>query len=193
MERHRSGRGYGAGSRIRGCAHYAAAQRGALASLIRSAGTSEHRFAHTGSMIRNGQVPTIPGIAIANADADTLAYAAGSESPVTIRIHSTARQLPDLSGLASELRRCLEQLGFQVSPQVSPVVAVTIKDRNQAIAWWQELLQRGAYVNLVMPPASPTSDSLLRCSVSAAHSSEQIDRIIDAFAALQPDSTAAAD
>ena len=94
---------------------------------------------------------------------------------------------------AQRLYDGLEQLGFQVSPQVSPVVAVTIKDRNQAIAWWQELLQRGAYVNLVMPPASPTSDSLLRCSVSAAHSSEQIDRIIDAFAALQPSSMAGAD
>ena len=80
----------------------------------------------------------------------------------------------------------LQQLGFQVSPQVSPVIAVTVKLRDQAIAWWNELLQHGAYVNLVMPPASPSDDSLLRCSVSAAHSHEQIDRIIDAFAALQP-------
>jgi 8-amino-7-oxononanoate synthase len=36
-----------------------------------------------------------------------------------------------------------------------------------------------------MPPASPTDHSLLRCSVSAAHDSAQIDRIIDAFAALE--------
>jgi 8-amino-7-oxononanoate synthase len=79
----------------------------------------------------------------------------------------------------------LKQLGFAVSPQVSPVIAVTIGERDQAISWWNELMQRGAYVNLVMPPASPTSDSLLRCSVSAAHSNEQIDRIIAAFAALQ--------
>ena len=79
----------------------------------------------------------------------------------------------------------LKQLGFTVSPEVSPVVAVTIKERDQAIAWWNELMHRGAYVNLVMPPASPTTDSLLRCSVSAAHSSEQIDRIIEAFAALK--------
>jgi len=79
----------------------------------------------------------------------------------------------------------LKQLGFAVSPQVSPVIAVTIGERDQAISWWNELMQRGAYVNLVMPPASPTSDSLLRCSVSAAHSNEQIDRIIEAFAALQ--------
>ena len=53
-------------------------------------------------------------------------------------------------------------------------------------------MQRGAYVNLVMPPASPTTDSLLRCSVSAAHSSEQIDRIIEAFAALQAPADASA-
>jgi 8-amino-7-oxononanoate synthase len=37
-----------------------------------------------------------------------------------------------------------------------------------------------------MPPASPTTDSLLRCSVSAAHTTEQIDRIIAAFATLNP-------
>lgn len=86
----------------------------------------------------------------------------------------------------------LKQLGFTVSPQVSPVVAVTIKQRDQAISWWNELMKRGAYVNLVMPPASPTTDSLLRCSVSAAHSSEQIDRIIEAFAALQAPADASA-
>ncbi len=85
---------------------------------------------------------------------------------------------------AQRLYDGLKDLGLQVSPQVSPVVAVTIKDRNQAIAAWTHLLHHGAYVNLVMPPASPTNDSLLRCSVSAAHSTEQIDRIIAAFAAL---------
>jgi len=87
---------------------------------------------------------------------------------------------------AQRLYEGLKDLGFQVSPQVSPVVAVTIKDRDQAIAWWSRLLHNGAYVNLVMPPASPTTDSLLRCSVSAAHSDAQIDRIISAFAQLNP-------
>lgn len=79
----------------------------------------------------------------------------------------------------------LKGLGFTVSPQVSPVVAVTIAERDRAIASWNQLLHNGVYVNLVMPPASPTDDSLLRCSVSAAHTPEQIDRIIAGFAALQ--------
>ena len=85
---------------------------------------------------------------------------------------------------AQRLYDGLKSLGFRVSPQVSPVVAVTIEDRNQAIAWWHRLLEHGAYVNLVMPPASPTVHSLLRCSVSAAHSPEQIDAILAAFADL---------
>jgi 8-amino-7-oxononanoate synthase len=92
---------------------------------------------------------------------------------------------------AQHLYDGLKALGFQVSPQVSPVVAVTIRERDQAIAWWNQLMHRGAYVNLVMPPASPTTDSLLRCSVSAAHSDEQIDRIIEAFASLGHDSAQA--
>jgi 8-amino-7-oxononanoate synthase len=90
---------------------------------------------------------------------------------------------------AQRLYDGLKELGFQVSPQVSPVVAVTIKERDQAIAWWNQLMHHGAYVNLVMPPASPTADSLLRCSVSAAHTTEQIDRIIEAFATLSASTT----
>ena len=36
-----------------------------------------------------------------------------------------------------------------------------------------------------MPPATPGSQCLLRCSLSAAHSSEQVDDIIHAFASLR--------
>jgi 8-amino-7-oxononanoate synthase len=88
----------------------------------------------------------------------------------------------------------LQALGLRVSPQASPVVAVIIEQHDQAITWWNELMQRGVYVNLVMPPASPSSYSLLRCSMSAAHTAEQIDRIIDGFAALmtQANTSAAA-
>ncbi len=103
-----------------------------------------------------------------------------------LRLMQERPQLRDrLWANAHRLYDGLKALGLQVSPEVSPVVAVTIKDRNQAIDWWNRLLQHGAYVNLVMPPASPSDDSLLRCSVSAAHSPEQIDRIVEAFATVQ--------
>ncbi len=104
---------------------------------------------------------------------------------VALRLMQERPELRDrLWENAHRLYAGLKQLGFKVSPEVSPVVAVTIEDRDQSIAWWARLLQAGAYVNLVMPPASPGDYSLLRCSVSAAHSSVQIDSILDAFASL---------
>ena len=85
---------------------------------------------------------------------------------------------------AHRLYNGLKALGLAVGPAASPVVAVTVKDRHRALAHWQALLEDGVYVNLVVPPASPTDDSMLRCSVSAAHSDEQLDRIVTAFARL---------
>ena len=67
------------------------------------------------------------------------------------------------------------------------MIAVTLTDRDQAFAWWSRLLEAGVYVNMVVPPASPSGDSLLRCSISAAHSRAQIEQMLAAFAALRTD------
>jgi 7-keto-8-aminopelargonate synthetase-like enzyme len=65
--------------------------------------------------------------------------------------------------------------------QVSPVVAVKCADEPSTIAMWNALLDAGVYVNIALPPGTPARMCLLRCSVSAAHSSEDIDRIIELF------------
>ena len=94
MERAKDGGGYSAASRIRSCAHYIAAERGALATFIRSAGTSKHRVAHTGSMLNSDIQPTIPAIALANADADMLTYQMQSGQTVSMSLLSTAQHHP---------------------------------------------------------------------------------------------------
>ena len=94
MERLKTGADYSVSTRIRSCGHVVAAARGALATIIRSAGTSSHRVAHTGNMRANDVPGTIPAVALANADADILTYAIRSGKPVTARLHSSARDLP---------------------------------------------------------------------------------------------------
>jgi 8-amino-7-oxononanoate synthase len=64
-------------------------------------------------------------------------------------------------------------------------VAVRLETKEQAVVSWLELIERGVYVNLVLPPATPDGGSLLRCSISAGHSKEQIDAICEAFESLQ--------
>ena len=60
-----------------------------------------------------------------------------------------------------------------------------MEDRSQTVTCWKALLENGVYVNLVIPPASPSTNFLLRNSVSAAHSSDQIDQIVAAYARLK--------
>lgn len=87
---------------------------------------------------------------------------------------------------AHALYRCLREAGFSLGPEVSPVVAVLMPGEAEAIAAWRALLARGVYVNLVVPGATPHAISLLRCSVSAAHTPEQIDAVAAAFADVVP-------
>jgi 8-amino-7-oxononanoate synthase len=86
---------------------------------------------------------------------------------------------------ADMLYQKLQDLGFSLGPEPSPVVAVRQEDKEAALAIWNDLLQRGVYVNLVLPPATPDGGALLRCSMSAAHTSEQMEKICDAFASVR--------
>jgi len=82
------------------------------------------------------------------------------------------------------LYQALEQAGLRLGPHPGPVIAVEVDNKEQALNWWRRLLEEGVYVNLVLPPATPTGTCLLRCSLSAAHSLEQIDHIAKAMSAL---------
>ena len=85
---------------------------------------------------------------------------------------------------ARELYRGLQELGFELGPEISPVVAVRCKDRASALTQWNQLLEAGIYVNMMLPPATPAGASFLRCSISAAHTPEQISTIIERFSEL---------
>lgn len=83
---------------------------------------------------------------------------------------------------ARQLYQSLQEMGFRLGPEVSPIVAVRFEQREEAIGLWNALLDQGVYVNMILPPAAPDGGSLLRCSATAAHTPDQIDRICKAFA-----------
>mgnify|MGYP001817966180 FL=1 len=91
---------------------------------------------------------------------------------------------------ARQLYAGLQDLGFELGPEVSPVIAVLCKDRESALAEWNQLLEAGVYVNMMLPPATPGGASFLRCSISAAHTPEQISSIIEKFAELKRSNSA---
>ena len=79
----------------------------------------------------------------------------------------------------------LQEMNFVLGPEPSPIISVRLRSKDQALALWTGLLERGVYVNMVLPPATPDGDPLLRCSVSAGHTPEQLEQICEAFASLR--------
>lgn len=69
------------------------------------------------------------------------------------------------------------------SQAVAPHVSVWIGREDHAIAAWNEVYDNGLFCALAVAPAVGENDSLLRCSVSAAHSPAQIDQAVAVIAA----------
>ncbi len=85
----------------------------------------------------------------------------------------------------SRLHQALQAMDYRLgSPKPGPVLAIVLPDSATALAHWQELLDSGIYTNLMIPPATPNGTNLLRISLSAAHTDQQIDRMIAAFESI---------
>jgi 8-amino-7-oxononanoate synthase len=86
---------------------------------------------------------------------------------------------------ANHLYRRLKEAGFRLGPTPSPIIAICYDTAKEAIADWNRLLSNGIYVNMVLPPATPDGKALLRCSLSAAHTEDQVKKIGEVFASLR--------
>jgi 8-amino-7-oxononanoate synthase len=119
-------------------------------------------------------------------------FTASSSPSIIASTHEALRQLktrPELRETlwrnATRLYQGLKAHGFVLGPDLSPVVAVRLGKKELALPFWHRLLKKGVYTNLMIPPASPDQHSYIRCSVSAAHTDQQVGQIIDAFASLK--------
>ena len=86
---------------------------------------------------------------------------------------------------SKRLHAGLKALGFTLGteePQ-SAIIAVILPDLETGAAMWEALLKEGLYVNLARPPATPANMTLLRCSLCAEHSSDQVEEILGMFEA----------
>jgi 8-amino-7-oxononanoate synthase len=89
-----------------------------------------------------------------------------------------------LAANAARLHQGLAAAGFSLGPTASPIVSMRMPDPGVAATFWNRLLDVGVYVNLALPPATPGSQSLLRTSVSAVHTTAQISDAIEAIAGI---------
>ena len=66
----------------------------------------------------------------------------------------------------------------------SPIIPVVIGDEADAVTASAELLARGLWVPAIRPPTVPRGTSRLRVTLSAIHTDEQVDRLVDSLVDL---------
>ena len=91
----------------------------------------------------------------------------------------------NLKDRGEQLHAGLKALGFDLCADPSPIIAVRRPNEGLAAMEWNWLMDNGVYVNLAVPPGTPQSSSLLRISLSAAHTQADVQTIIDAFAKMK--------
>jgi len=84
---------------------------------------------------------------------------------------------------SKRLHQGLRDLGFTLGTETaqSAIIAVMLPDMETTVRMWQALLELGLYVNMTRPPATPAGTFLLRCSLCAEHSDDQVGEILGIF------------
>jgi glycine C-acetyltransferase len=89
-----------------------------------------------------------------------------------------------LKANTKRMRTGLERVGFTIKPGPTPILPVMLGDAAIATQMADKLLGHGIYVIGFSYPVVPQGQARIRLQVSAAHTAEQIDRAIVAFASV---------
>lgn len=70
-------------------------------------------------------------------------------------------------------------LGFEIGHTSTPIIPLYVRDMEKTFMVTRMLFDEGVFVNPVIPPACASEDTLIRFSLMATHSKEQIDIAVD--------------
>jgi len=82
---------------------------------------------------------------------------------------------------AGYFRGKMQELGFDLIPGEHPIIPIMLGEAPLAVKLAEQVQARGAYVVAFSFPVVPHGKARIRTQISAAHSREQLDRVIQAF------------
>jgi 8-amino-7-oxononanoate synthase len=73
----------------------------------------------------------------------------------------------------------LKKSGFILGETITPIIPIFIRNNEKTFKITQMLFENGIFVNPVIAPAVPDQDTMIRFSLMATHTDEQIDEACD--------------
>ncbi|MDX1631811.1 MAG: 8-amino-7-oxononanoate synthase [Thermoanaerobaculia bacterium] len=105
--------------------------------------------------------------------------------PVVVAARAALRVRAGEPELVERLFRHLERFREGTGiPSDSPIVPVVLGTEEEALEAAERLFEEGLFVPAIRPPTVPVGTSRLRIALSAAHSEEEVERLIGAVNAL---------
>jgi len=105
----------------------------------------------------------------------------GSTAAIEVLMDEPDR-LERLRSNTTYFRSRLSDVGLKVLEGITPIVPVIVGDAALANRFQQQLFELGVFVSGFGYPVVPKGEARLRCQVSAAHDSEQLDQAVESFA-----------
>ncbi|MFZ1457438.1 MAG: aminotransferase class I/II-fold pyridoxal phosphate-dependent enzyme, partial [Saprospiraceae bacterium] len=81
-------------------------------------------------------------------------------------------------------KKALNDAGFDTGHSTTPIIPILIRDDFKTFQLTKMALDNGVFVNPVVSPAVPSTSSLIRYSLMATHTKDQIDRSIEVLYSL---------
>lgn len=76
-------------------------------------------------------------------------------------------------------KQLLLEEGFEIGPTESPIIPVYVRDNHKTFMLTKMLQEDGVFVNPVVSPAVPSDASLIRFSLMATHTFDQIEEAVE--------------
>ncbi len=112
------------------------------------------------------------------------ASVAGALAALSVMQDEPERRLRLLAN-TNRVAEGLRSLGFDIGQTQTPVIPVLIGDLEKVLQVWRALFDDGIFAHPIVPPAVPMNACRIRISMSAEHTDEQVDRVLEAFAKIR--------
>jgi len=96
-------------------------------------------------------------------------------------IYEEPQRIERLWQITHKMANAFKSMGFDIGTSCTPIIPLKINDFEKTLIFWKALSDDGIFVNPVLPPAVPPSETIIRTSYMATHTDEQLDWALTIF------------
>jgi 8-amino-7-oxononanoate synthase len=90
-------------------------------------------------------------------------------------IYEEPQRVERLWQITNKMINAFKNMGFDIGTSCTPIIPLKVNDFEKTLMFWKALSDEGIFVNPVLPPAVPPSETIIRTSYMATHTDEQLD------------------